>query len=209
MVVHSAVSACVAGLMLAGLLVSPAHAVPVRWTIESGGNGHFYEFVATSTNWTDANASANAATYLGFQGYLATVTSAAENRFILDHVNTGNAWLGGTDEAVDGEWRWVGGPEAGQLFWLGEGNGSVQNGLFAAWNSGEPNNFFGNGEDYLDLNNGSWNDVTNVSAPSIVEYSLFGSRNVVSLPAGIWLLLSALAGLGWLRRHKRTEPALR
>lgn len=60
---------------------------------------------------------------MGLQGYLATITSAAEQTFIQSSFPfmvgfgaTGNAWLGGSDAAVEGEWRWLDGPEGGQLF---------------------------------------------------------------------------------------------
>lgn len=43
-------------------------------------------------------------------------------------------WLGGNDLAVHDEWRW----SDGTLFWLGGGNGSVQNGLYANWAAGHP-----------------------------------------------------------------------
>jgi hypothetical protein len=49
-------------------------------------------------------------------------------------------WLGGTDNVVEGEWRWLIG---GDLFWLGAVDGSPQNGLYTNWGHshgmGEPN----------------------------------------------------------------------
>jgi hypothetical protein len=45
------------------------------------------------------------------------------------------------------------------LFWAGGENGSAQNGLFANWNDGEPNNSGGN-EDCVEMmaSSGLWND---------------------------------------------------
>jgi hypothetical protein len=43
-------------------------------------------------------------------------------------------WLGATDLAVLGEWRW----SDGALFWIGGQNGSPQNGLYSEWVAGAP-----------------------------------------------------------------------
>ena len=44
-----------------------------------------------------------------------------------------------SDEGVEGEWRWVAGPEAGQPFWLGKADGTASN--FQSWGRGEPNDY--------------------------------------------------------------------
>lgn len=90
---------------------------------------HFYKFVGRyAMKWTDAKAEAESAAmkYHGLQGYLATITSAAEDAFIQQKTN-GVGWIGASDHAVEGEWRWVTGPEglmdggSGLLFWRGRG----------------------------------------------------------------------------------------
>ena len=116
-------------------------------------NGHFYEFVSSGgIQWTAASTAAQTSSLYGLQGYLATITSAAENAFIKDKLQ-GNGWLGSNDVAIEGDWRWVDGPEAGNLF------------TYTNWNSGEPNNCCG-GEDYLHMIGnagagplGTWNDL--------------------------------------------------
>jgi hypothetical protein len=46
-------------------------------------NGRYYEvFASAGISWDDANTAANAATHLGVQGHLATITSGAENTFV-------------------------------------------------------------------------------------------------------------------------------
>src|SRR4051812_25667561 len=60
---------------------------PVQWTTAEGGNGDYYELVlpdssANSYSWTEARQAADSMTYQGLQGYLATVTSQAENDFL-------------------------------------------------------------------------------------------------------------------------------
>lgn len=142
--------------------------------------GHYYEYVPSlGITWTNAKAAAEARTYFGLQGYLATITSADEAQ--LSGKQAGGAgWIGGSDAAVEGVWRWVTGPEAGTIFWNGLANGSSPN--FAFWNTNEPNQA-GN-EDYAHVTapgvgtSGSWNDLSNTGEISgdfqpkgyIVEY---------------------------------------
>src|SRR5438105_301360 len=82
-----------------------AGAVPVL----DPANGHYYEHIDAGLSWTAARAAALASDFGGRQGYLATVTSADENAFLLSLGPYG--WLGGSDAAVTDEWRWVDGPE--------------------------------------------------------------------------------------------------
>jgi hypothetical protein len=67
---------------------------PVVWPVDAGGNGHAYELVqALSTiSWAAARSAAQAA-----GGDLATITSAAENDFIVANFGPSlvNAWVGG------------------------------------------------------------------------------------------------------------------
>lgn len=146
------------------------------------GTGHYYEFVpASAITWSNAQAAATARTVNGLHGYLATVTSAGENAFAAGRLQSAG-WIGASDAAVEGEWRWVAGPEAGQQFWQGLSliaGGHGVNGAYATWNptnasmTGEPNNALGTGggpegEDYAHMifhssvgAVGSWNDLPN------------------------------------------------
>ena len=62
----------------------PALAVPVQWEVSAGGNGHWYEMIFDQQTavWDVAAASAAAQTFDGMTGYLATITSAAEQLFL-------------------------------------------------------------------------------------------------------------------------------
>jgi len=136
-------------------------------------NGHFYEFVsATGITWTAARDAAAARTLYGLQGYLATVTSVNESSFIASKL-VGQGWMGASDAAVEGDWRWVTGPEAGTVFWSGVANGSAVGGEYNNWSSNQPDN--SNDEDYGQfLESGIWNDLPlsagNGLAGYVVEY---------------------------------------
>ncbi len=129
------------------------------------GNRSFYRLSAAPATWATASAIANSATIVeppgvtgveGVTGHLSNITSQAENDFV-HAIAPVNAWLGGGDGAVEGEWRWLVGPEAGQQFWQGGVGGSTVGGSYANWGGGEPNNS-GN-EDTVHMRpDGRWND---------------------------------------------------
>lgn len=146
-------------------------------------NGHYYEFVsAPGITWTAAKTAAEARTLYGLSGYLVTVTSAEENAFIYPKLG-GNGWMGASDAAAEGIWKWETGPEAGTQFWTGDINagtsstslyGSAYNGAYANWASGEPNNSDASrsGEDVAHFYSASglWNDFAANNTASIAGY---------------------------------------
>lgn len=131
---------------------------------------HFYEFVDfPNITWSDARIAAENRFFYGRKGYLATLTSQEEANFAGKQAS-GAGWIGGSDEETEGVWKWVTGPEAGEVFWNGQINGSSPPGAFAFWNNNEPNNFRGNnpnGEHYAHITDpsigiqGAWNDLPN------------------------------------------------
>ena len=139
--------------------------------------GHYYDFIpANLITWTDAKAAAEALPlYFGLQGYLATLTTADEAQ-IAGELTPGTGWIGGTDEANEGVWKWATGPEAGMTFWNGNAGGATPN--YANWNSGEPNNSKNN-EDYAHITfntgiPGSWNDLPNNTSGEPSQYQAKG-----------------------------------
>lgn len=101
-------------------------------------NGHYYRYVNKPSTWTEARDAAAADTYMGLRGYLVTVTSDKESKFITTLIDT-NMWMGGTAEPTFGakntgftwsrpatgwpySFYWVTGPEAK----LGPGGGPME-----------------------------------------------------------------------------------
>ena len=104
-------------------------------------NGHFYEYMPGSITWTAAREGAKSRTLNGATGYLVTITSAAENRFVASYTNSPNIWIGASDQDGEGTWKWMDGPEAGVSFWVGNATGSVVPPFdYASWARSEPNN---------------------------------------------------------------------
>jgi hypothetical protein len=139
-------------------------------------NGHVYQYVASSLDWNAAKTAAEALTAYGATGYLVTITSSAENNFVKARLS-GDAWIGASDSASEGTWKWVTGPEAGTTFWSGVANGSTVGGNYASWGGGEPNQSGDEdcGEEYVA--NGTWNDLP-CSGTSISGYvAEFGSNS--------------------------------
>ena len=200
--------ASAAAALGAGLSVG-AQAAPVQWTASSGGNDHFYDFVAGPFTWEQARQAAAASTAAGpggttLNGYLATVTSQEENDF-LHGLSPTMAWIGASDEGSEGTWSWRTGPEAGQTFFM-LGAGSQPG--FSNWSAGEPNN---NGDDNFVVMNwtsdGQWNDLFGSLASSEGGYFVeYDAPAPVPVPAALPLLGGALAALGFVgRRRKASE----
>lgn len=146
-------------------------------------NGHYYQLITADEPvfWTDAVDQSRNSDYFGLPGYLVTITTAQEDQFIKTLINA-NSWLGASDAAVEGQWRWVTGCEGeeengqGRLFTLQQTNavGLSVNNQYINWACVEPNNCCG-GEDYLHMigpNNtilcgdaGEWNDYPNNGQP--------------------------------------------
>jgi hypothetical protein len=105
-----------------GMLLSTSFATPVQWTIEEGGNGHWYEQVLTTPSTISWSAALAEAESRG--GYLVTVTSAGEETFIQSTCTADcESWAGGYLD--NGSWGWVTGEIWDYTNWYpGEPNGT-------------------------------------------------------------------------------------
>jgi hypothetical protein len=111
------------------------------WARADGGNGHIYRVVAKASliSWDQASAEAQAA-----GGYLATITSAAENEFVFRLIDAPAFWK----QTENGHGPWIGGfqsPDssepAGGWKWVTQpGAPMPESFTFTHWEMGEPNN---------------------------------------------------------------------
>ncbi|MBJ7401308.1 lectin-like protein, partial [Mycolicibacterium sp.] len=143
----------------------------------------YYQYIpAPNITWTAARDAAKTKTLNGATGYLPNIPTEQENEFIKNNVNAANIWIGASDAAVEGVWRWMDGPEAGIQFW--QGGTAAQGGYvtgpfnYAAWSTSQPDNA-GRAEHYGSTNFrgtlGKWNDLplngANLVQGYLVEYS--------------------------------------
>lgn len=159
-------------------------------------SGHYYEYISSGASWASAQSTALTKTLNGLNGYLAHITTAAENDFIANETSASNIWIGATDASSEGQWRWAGKSIAGEsdfVFGTYSSSESGTNsatptstasgwaadswypntGRVAGWASGEPNNWSAS-EDCAVTNWGSrglWNDLScSNSNAYLVEY---------------------------------------
>jgi Lectin C-type domain/PEP-CTERM motif len=128
-------------MLCLGLISPVVLAAPVPWLVSDGGNGHSYEAFRAPSGITWANAQADA---VSRGGYLATMTSAAENSIAYGLISsdisywyvTGSEswgpWLGGLQPSGSSEpsggWTWVTGEAFSYANWAGlQPNNSSQN----------------------------------------------------------------------------------
>lgn len=118
----------------------PRQVVPAdRLYTETAATGPQYFLTAEPLSWADAQAEAVARA-----GHLVAINSAAEEELLKGRFGTTEEfWIGLSDEAVEGQFRWTSGEPV----------------TYTNWAAGEPNNI-GN-EDWATINNPSqrgWND---------------------------------------------------
>ena len=190
-------------LLLGSGLVTAA---PLQWAVSDGGNGHWYEaaLVQQGIMW---EASKLAAENTG--GYLATITSDAENNFVYGLIQGrpefwmmgehDGPWLGGYQDRNDpsyseplGGWRWVSGEP-----WT-----------YSNWASVQPDNLSGV-QDYLHYWDGAnWDDAGGPYSPVQLYYGYVveWDNNPIPEPSSLLALACGLCGLArmvWRRKEPK------
>jgi hypothetical protein len=191
-----------------GVIATPVAVVQATPMI-FGANA--YEFVSvadpftgSNNTWATASSAAAASVFNGIHGHLATVTSQAENNFLVSLVVSpssgfNGAWLGGNFQG------WLEGPEGGMTF--------AEAGGFTNWNPIEPNN---SGLMYMSIGTttpnggsaGKWfddsgtNGLPEVPADPVIGYFIEyeNAAAAVPEPATSALLLAGLPVLLAVRR---------
>ena len=87
-----------------------------QWREEDGGNGHWYGLMLTAQSWDEARNQAQSFRYNGKFGHLATVTSEAENDFIVNNVITEETEV--ADVNFSCARYWLGGIAFGNFEWI-------------------------------------------------------------------------------------------
>lgn len=216
-------------LILLPLLPLLSHAALLE-RFEYGG--HTYDIYGDTRTWTAANSDAATRSVSGATGHLWRVDGSAENTFVFNKIMTYTAsftstasdgggaryvWLGASDAAVEGTWRWSDGTQ----FWSGAGlagggGGASSGGLYNNWGglssfsqAVEPDDYMGAQDaagialdDWAGYGvAGEWNDIGGSNTMGyVVEYDAVAA---VPEPAE-WASVAGAAGLAlaWRRRRK-------
>ena len=112
--------------------------------LERRFEGHTYRYFSYLKEWHEAKEYCE-----NLGAHLAIIESAEENEFLTENYTrpfiNGRPFLGGTDEEVEGIWKWVDGRTFDEVG-------------YTNWNPGKPDNSYD--EDYLQFyNDGTWNDI--------------------------------------------------
>jgi choice-of-anchor C domain-containing protein len=140
------------------------------------GTGKFYRLVNSSVTWAAAQSAAVAASLNGVSGNLVTIGSSYEQDLVWNLNRNATAssgiWLGASDQAAEGTWKWYSGSTAGTTFWVGASGGTLQAGQYAYWTTGEPNDSSGSEEwAVMDRSTGMWNDLSaGWTQPYVIEW---------------------------------------
>jgi hypothetical protein len=176
--------------ILVALVVAASISTAAAVDILNPDNGHYYRTASPrSATWEAANLYAFQQVRDGMRGHLVTITSAAEQQFLMANYGAGGTyWTGGYQPPGSpepgGNWQWVTGEPFEYSNW------------YAA---GEPNNALGN-EFVIELfsPSGGWND-THLGKVEPWFPQLFDKQWIVEFTPGYTPVLDGSAFLLWQR----------
>ncbi len=114
------------------------------WVVNPA-NGHAYKSIHCES-WNDANSQATAE-----DAHLVAINDAAEQKWLSDIFGSRPYWIGLTDFAKEGEWRWISGEPV----------------TYTNWTFHEPMDADSGEEDYVFMGhapNGEWSDISTEGA---------------------------------------------
>jgi hypothetical protein len=114
----------------------PLTCPPTLGCITDSYLGIEYCFCGSLRNWVSARAACQA---VGLD--LVRLTSLAQEEFFTMRFSFRRYWIGATDSAAEGDFRWV----DGTLLWMGGPTGSAVGGEFTNWQPGQPSDLGGTG----------------------------------------------------------------
>lgn len=138
-------------------------AEPIEWALEAGGNGHFYQLVVNDEplTWHEAARRAMNTYYRGMPGHLVTMTSPAEDEFVVRNVvqelPPRGIWMGLTDVLREGHFRWITGEPVDYSNWANHPAQQPDNYREADWHGGED---YGMYTSFPDRQPWAWNDLS-------------------------------------------------
>ncbi len=210
----SKIAAAILTLLFSSLTVLADITNQAQWTITSGGNGHTYRVVAKPglISWDAANAEATSA-----GGYLATITSSAENAFVFSLIDNAAFWT----QSANDHGPWIGGFQqpgsaepAGGWTWVTQpGASNPEPFLYSNWEAGEPNNLTGtvlgttyNQDRISFFNTGSgraatWSDEYNLTGSPLNQWTISYVIEFNSVPEPTSIGLAGFFGLLLLGRR--------
>jgi hypothetical protein len=160
-------------IILTGLFVVAVRMIPREaerrhhgacLVVHNPENGHYYQWIQSpNTHFNNALIWSPECRFAGTPGHLATITTQAEQDFLAEHRATiGSSWIAASDRDQEGTWKWMAGPEKGEVFFI-EGDEGHEHG-FHAWSENEPNDHDGD-EDYgmFGWLGDSWNDLSDMN----------------------------------------------
>ncbi|MEM8709673.1 MAG: C-type lectin domain-containing protein [Planctomycetota bacterium] len=148
------------------LVLASASVAPAAAQVVNPANGHVYELISSTVDWSQARSFAESSTHQGVQGHLVTISDEAE-RIFVSSLTGATVWIGAHQDTTsssysepNGGWTWITGEPFQYTFWA----------------SGEPNNSPA-GENVAQAYGwGGWNDALDTpfagSSGFIIEYDI-------------------------------------